>query len=150
MCFCGIVNKSVFGQTDKKSNEKLAVAYELFQVMQTEKTLDSATKQMTDLIIQQNQLYAPYRKTIQEFYSKYLRWESLKDDIANIYTEELSLKELNDLVAFYKTPTGQKAIQVFPHLRDKIMELEKQQIQEHVQEFKAMLSAEAEKYKNEK
>ena len=45
-----------------------------------------------------------------------MSWEKLKPKFAAIYDETFSKQELSDIVAFYKTPSGQSLLQKMPRL----------------------------------
>ena len=100
---------------------------------------------MIDIQLQQNPAIAPFKQVMLDFFSKYMSWESLKDDIAEIYLEEFSIQELKELTAFYKTPTGQKAALRVPQLMSKGGELGMRRVQEHMPELQEMIAKEAEK-----
>lgn len=54
---------------------------------------------------------------------KELTWESLKPDFVEIYSSVFTEDELNQLIAFYKTPIGQKLIEKMPELQAKSMQI---------------------------
>lgn len=45
----------------------------------------------------------------------------LKEDIVALYDKFYTENEINDLIAFYRTPTGQKVIQKMPEMQNEIM-----------------------------
>lgn len=47
-----------------------------------------------------------------------LRWKSseLLDQVGNVYDEQFTEAEIEELLAFYRTPTGQKLIEVMPEI----------------------------------
>jgi len=44
-----------------------------------------------------------------------LRWESVKEDMISVYTQEFTEQELKKLTAFYQTPVGKKASEKCPN-----------------------------------
>ena len=53
---------------------------------------------------------------MQRFLTKYLNWESVKEDTITAYTQEFTEPELKKLTEFYKTPVGKKANEKMPQL----------------------------------
>ena len=52
-----------------------------------------------------------------------LSWNKMKADYIALYAETLSEQELRDLIAFYKTPTGQSFVKKQPELMQRAMEI---------------------------
>ena len=50
-------------------------------------------------------------------------------DAPAIYARYFSAQELRDMLAFYKTPTGQKALQVMPQLTAEVFQMVMQKMQ---------------------
>lgn len=86
----------------------LKAAADLMQVMHTEKSLHDAVTASFDVQIQNKPELAPYRGAMQQFADKYVTWEQMGPPITQAYAELFSESELKDMIAFYKTPTGQK------------------------------------------
>jgi hypothetical protein len=83
-------------------------ATELMQVMHADKTLHDQISAAFDVQIQNNPAMVPYRGAMQKFADRYLTWDAIGPQLTTAYAQVFSESELKDLVAFYKTPTGQK------------------------------------------
>jgi uncharacterized protein len=83
-------------------------ATELLQVMHADKTLHDQISAAFDVQIQNNPAMVPYRGAMQKFAERYLTWDAIGPQLTTAYAQVFSESELKDLVAFYKTPTGQK------------------------------------------
>lgn len=79
-------------------------ATELMQVMHYDKTMHD----QISAALQNNPAAAQYRDALQAFADKYLTWDAIGPQITAAYAQMFSESELKDLIAFYKTPTGQK------------------------------------------
>lgn len=130
-----------FNASAAPSPESIKAANELLLVMELEKTFSESIEQQVDLQIRQNPMIAPFREVMLEFFKKYMSWASLKDDMAKIYAEAFTVKEIQDLVVFYKTPTGKKAAQKLPELASKGAELGMTRVQKHMPELQNMIQA---------
>ena len=95
---------------------KRAAATELMQVMHMDKLMEQSTTTMVDAMLKRLPPHAQDRNKLLTFFNKHVGWESLRDDFIKLYVNAFSVQELQDLVKFYKTPTGQKAIQTMPSL----------------------------------
>jgi uncharacterized protein len=60
-----------------------------------------------------------FRGALKEFLEKYAPWPVVRPRYIAIYMEEFSEKELNDITAFYKTPSGAKFMERSPALLSK-------------------------------
>ncbi len=99
---------------DEPSHRK--AAENLLLVMEVEKTLPKIADQVVENQLQQNPQLAPQREILQRFLTKYVNWESVKEDTITAYTQEFTEPELKKLTEFYKTPVGKKASEKMPQL----------------------------------
>jgi len=106
---------------------------------------DSMLKKTTTAALTQASSQVPadkrtkFLEIMNSFVSKYMQWGLLKDQMAALYAQNFTEKELRDLVAFYNTPTGRKFVQVQPLLTQKGMEIGQQMVQAHQAELQQML-----------
>jgi hypothetical protein len=99
---------------DTQSHRKAAET--LLLVMEVDKSLPQIANQVVETQLQQNPQLAPQREVLQRFLSKYLNWDSVKEDTITAYTQEFTEPELKKLTEFYKTPVGKKANEKLPEL----------------------------------
>ena len=99
---------------DAQSHRKAAES--LLLVMEVDKSLPQIAAQVVENQLQQNPQLAPQRENLQQFLTKYLNWESVKEDTITAYTQEFTEPELKKLTEFYKTPLGKKANEKMPQL----------------------------------
>jgi hypothetical protein len=99
---------------DAHSHRK--AAENLLIVMEVDKSLPKIAEQVVETQLQQNPQLAPQREVLQRFLSKYVNWESVKEDTITAYIQEFTEPELKKLTEFYKTPLGKKASEKMPQL----------------------------------
>ena len=99
---------------DAQSHRKAAET--LLVVMEVDQSLPQITAQVVETKLQQNPKLASQREVLQRFLSKYLNWESVKEDTITAYIQEFTEPELKKLTEFYKTPVGKKANEKMPQL----------------------------------
>ncbi len=117
-------------------------AEKLLELFDMQAILLQSTEQMLDLQLKQSPHLKPYRSTILKFFDRYMSWKSLKSDIIAIYAKEFSQEELEDMIAFYETPTGQKAIRKVPELMSKGALIGAQRVKNNIGELQQMLAEE--------
>ncbi len=118
------------------------VAFQLFEAMQLPTTFQQTIDQMLEMQIQQNPSIEPFKKTMAQFFEKYMGWESMKDDFAKMYMEKFTDDELRELIAFYKTPTGQKTAVLMPVLATQGAAIGQRRVQENMPELQLMIAEE--------
>ena len=122
-----------------------AAAESLLSLMHMDTFLTQAIDQTLKAEIQQNPTIAPYEPQMRAFFAKYMSWASLKNDFVTIYADEFTEDELKQIVAFYKTPVGQKAVQKMPVLFAKGSALGQQRVQAHLPELRDTITKAASK-----
>jgi hypothetical protein len=83
---------------------------------------------------------ASLRVPMKEFFTKYMGWDSMKEDIAKIYAQNFTEDELKQITAFYQTPTGQKMMSTIPALTAQSMELSQDRVRDHMSELQEMIA----------
>ena len=119
----------------------------LLELLNIDKGLDQAVESMVAAQVRQSPQMGLYEEELRTFYMKYLSWSSLKEDMAKLYMAEFSEKELKELIAFYETPTGRKAVKSQTNLTKMTMLMQQRRVKENSDELKAMLEAKTEKLK---
>jgi hypothetical protein len=128
---------------DEQSHRK--AAENLLIVMEIDKSLPKVVEQVVESQMQQNPQLAPQREVLQQFLTKYVNWESVKEETITAYTREFTEPELKKLTEFYKTPLGKKASEKMPQLTFLAGQLGLKQAQAHQAELRQMLEAQKNK-----
>lgn len=61
--------------------------------------------------------------------NKAVEWSKLQPEMVKLYVSNFSESELNELVAFYKTPAGSKMMKVMPKVYSESMQLTQSKLQ---------------------
>lgn len=101
----------------------------------TEAVMDRATDEMLRLQIEQNPGLAPFEDVMRAFFAEFLSWQALRTDMVRLYATAFSEAELNEIAAFYRTPTGQKAVATMPGLMAEGMQMGQRAVQEQMPEL---------------
>ena len=122
--FCFIAFSNGYSQTKQESIK------ELFQLMRSDSLTDRMFSAMIPAIQKQaqgqikdsatlahsNEMMVTMMQSVKEISKK-----MINEDMVTIYDKYLTQNEINDLISFYKTPTGQKFIKIMPEMQKEIM-----------------------------
>jgi uncharacterized protein len=125
-------------------------AMELLKAMNMESVMITAANATLDAQAQSNPGLAPYRDVIQKWMEKYLTWDAVGPRMTDLYAEAFTEPEIRDMIAFYKTPTGQKALAKMPVLMQQGMQIGMEITQQHKAELEAMIHARGEELEKAK
>ena len=114
-------------------------AKDMLDCMNMGETFSKSIDSTLDLQIQQNPALKSKRAAMKTFFDRYMSWSSLEGDFIKIYTEAFTEEELNQLTVFYKTPVGQKTINLMPEMMRKGGEIGNRRVQENMPELIKLL-----------
>jgi hypothetical protein len=121
-------------------DQRLAVA-RLFELTHMQRLIEDSVDGVIALQTAQNPALAEHRDALRAFLEKYIGWQALKEDLTTMYLQAFTETELDEMNAFYSSPTGQKVLQRLPELVKQRNQLAMQRLQAHLgelqQEFKA-------------
>ena len=110
---------------------------ELFILMKTSKMMDSVKIQTKQMLFQQlsqqdipeakKPLFNKYMSKMVELITETLNWDKIKPDMTDLYVSNFSENEINDMLIFYKSPTGKKFIDKMPVIMKRSMEIGQKQ-----------------------
>ncbi len=130
---------------DQESHRK--AAENLLKVMGVEGQLQTTIDQMLELQVKSNPQIAPFKDAMKRFFTKHMSYSGLKEDFITIYVDTFTEEELDQITAFYQTPTGRKMAEKMPELSSKGMQLGAKRVQDNQAELRQMIQDEATKPK---
>ena len=111
----------------------------LFRLTQMEKKIEESVDSVVQLQLRQNPQLAEHEKTMHDFFTRYIGWNALKDELADMYMRRFTEEELTKINAFYITPAGQKVITVLPELVQERNQLAMMRIQQNIAELQQVI-----------
>lgn len=102
------------GETATTSHDQAVL--EFLNIVGIERTMTASANAVVHGLIQVNPPLAPYRDVIAKWANKHITWEAAAPEITKIYKDAFTEMELRDVIAFYKTPTGQKVLIKLPEV----------------------------------
>ena len=113
----------------------------LFELTHVQRLIEESVDGVLALQITQNPGLAEHREVLRAFLEKYIGWQALKDDLTAMYLQAFTEAELDQMNAFYSSPTGQKVLQRLPELVQQRNQLAMQRLQEHIGELQQAIGA---------
>lgn len=127
----------VHGQETLTSRQKAAA--ELLDLLHVQENTHASIQTMIDGMISQNPALGDVRDVLVDFMDKYMTWDKLRPEYIRMYAQAFTEPELHQMIAFYKTPTGQKTVKMMPQLFRQGAELGQRLIQPHIPELRQMI-----------
>ena len=136
--------------------EKLSPSMKLMKLLKFESTLINTSKLGFAPFFNQLRTKGIPEEAIQElmevsdiYFRQVASDSDLKKEMAGIYEENFTKDELKNLVAFYKSPLGQKSLQVLPEMTHAGGNLGKKYAEKYSENFKENLTRIMKKYPRE-
>jgi hypothetical protein len=117
------------------SPARRAAALEMVDAANMGGLMDQSINTMLQAQIQQNPQLAPLEDVMRAFFAKYMSWQVLREQYADLYATSFTEQELKQLTAFYRSPVGQKLGRVSPDLMTRASALGQQAVQAHLPEL---------------
>lgn len=124
---------------DEKSHR--AAAEEVLKLANTERVMATALETMLDAQVKADPNLEPVKGVMRKFLAKHLSYAAVKEDLITLYASEFTEEELNEIAAFYRTPTGKKAVEKLPFLFQKGGEIGARRVQENLPELQQLIEA---------
>lgn len=112
---------------------------ELFGLMEMQKIIDATLEDTISTQIKANPALAQFKDVMLEFLAKHMSWKSLEPGFIEDYMETFSQAEIEDMIAFYKTPTGAKAIAALPALMKRGARRGLESVEKHMPELQKII-----------
>lgn len=114
---------------------KQKTALKMLNVMNKNRLLERHIDSMIKMEVAANPLLAMKQQEVTQFFRRYASFSKLKPQLAQIYTRELTIKEMQQFTAFFDTSVGQKMILKMPRLIGLSSNLAQKKIQERYPEL---------------
>jgi len=128
ICALGIATTGFCVDSPTSPLETTGLAEELLTLLQVEKGMNESLAQVTKMQDQLLQGLSPEMKAKQQEAMKatmgegFMSWSSIRPMFVEIYASTFTAEELQGMIAFFKTPIGQKWIEKQPEVQSKSMQ----------------------------
>jgi hypothetical protein len=154
--FCLLTPKLAFAAPETKVTEKSV--NELMTLTNVDRVIESIYGQMDQMMAgmaQQMGIQPSEQATFDQYMNKLstlirqeVTWEKLKTPMMAVYIDNFTQKEIDDMVAFYKTESGRSMISKMPAVMQQSMQISQQkmmalmpQVREMAMEFEKQIQA---------
>ncbi len=134
---CLIATHAVAGEAP--ATPRLQAATQLLNVMDAQRAAAAGFSTMADVMIKANPMLAPYRSVILQWAHKYMSWQQMGPQLATLYASAFTRAQLQDLIRFYQTPTGQEAVRLLPELAQEGAVIGEAMARQHLPQLREML-----------
>jgi uncharacterized protein len=131
------ISRALGAETPAVSSHEQA-ARELYDLVGGAKAVEMGAEAMLAVVRKQPEM-APYEDVFRSWYKKVFADGELEREVPKLYVASFTEEDLRGLMAFYRTPLGQKALTRMPELMKQAAELGAQIAQKHQGELKEML-----------
>ncbi|HYU31394.1 MAG TPA: DUF2059 domain-containing protein [Thermoanaerobaculia bacterium] len=128
---------SAWGET--RGHREAAAA--LLDVMKEAQDLAGVVGPLVEAQIRANPQIEPFRDILLDWTARYFNWDAIGPQMIDLYMRTFTESELRDLVAFYRTPTGRKALEKMPALMQEGVKIGESIAQQHSGELENMIKA---------
>ncbi|MBY5922541.1 DUF2059 domain-containing protein [Ferrimonas balearica] len=121
--------------------DAVAAARDLLEASRTEQMLGMVTEQIKANILVADPDAGAHAEVISQFFAEHLGYQQLEADLITLYAEAFTTGELRELAHFYRSPVGQKSLDLMPELMQKSNALTLRKLQENLPKLEAQLRA---------
>ncbi|WP_299980834.1 DUF2059 domain-containing protein [uncultured Pseudoteredinibacter sp.] len=136
------------GDTEIDKYDDLMLALELAKIIHSPQTHEEMIKQIVDDTIKGAPHMEPFRKVFQEFYSEYVHYDFVVEDVALIYSELFDKDDLLELKKFHTSEVGQKFNKNASAIQMSMLEANMERMANNMQYLQPMLEEEAARLKS--
>ena len=129
---------------ERLAPSRLRAATELLHVMHYKNVSAATDASVVDAMIHAHPMLGPYRGVLVKWANTYLSWGALQPKMERLYASAFTTAELEELIRFYATPIGQKAIRELPMLAEHGALIGEALARQHLPQLRQMIKARAE------
>jgi len=107
----------------------------LFELTDMQQKIAESVDNVLAMQLGQNPALREHRDLVRAWLEKTIGWEGLKDDVTDMYLKTFTEQELDEMNAFYGSPTGRKVIKQRPELVQQRNRIAMQRMQDNIGEL---------------
>lgn len=116
-------------------------AQDLLEITDAPNSMTGFGDTVIDAQISSNPELAPYRDVFTKWLQKTLSWDVIGPRMVELYTATFTEAELRELLVFYKSPIGQKALKQMPILFQQGAQIGQEAAAQNMGELEKMIEA---------
>jgi hypothetical protein len=111
----------------------------LFDLTDMQQKIAESVDTVLAMQLGQNPALREHRDLVRAWLEKTIGWEGLRDDVTDMYLKTFTEQELDEMNAFYGSPTGRKVIRQLPELVQQRNRLAMQRMQDNIAELQQVI-----------
>lgn len=115
-------------------------AHEFYRLIGGANTAEAGADAMLSAMTSSNPQLAEYKDVIRKWYHKVFATTTFEKEVALLYTQFFTEQEIRELMAFYRTPVGQKALKTLPEIMKQAAMIGAKHAEANTEELRAMLT----------
>ena len=138
-----------------RAQDSLALANKYLDLTGTsafmQQSFDSGIKSSLDRMRAQGapaELLDSIQAEARGFFTQNFKWDDVKPKLAKLYADAFTEAELREIIAFYETPTGQKAVARLPALTQEAGQIAMAGVQAKMPEFQQHVAGMIQNYRS--
>lgn len=128
-----------------------ALVEELLNQVNMKETIEKTSGMLKQMVVAQIQKFQPptdnpaaqarltsFMENVMDLVTNEMSWDKVKEEYITLYAETFTEQELKDIIAFYKTPSGQALIKKQPEVMKRSMQLSQKMMGQLMPRIQAM------------
>ena len=124
-----------------EENSHRAAVEKLFELTAMQQKIEESVDSVLALQLAQSPALRDHETAVRVFLERHIGWNSMEDALTDMYLQEFSEQELNEMNAFYASPAGRKVIERLPVLVQMRNQLASERLQRNIGELQHEISA---------
>lgn len=114
-------------------------AKQLLEAMQMGKVMNQTMQGVLETQLASNPNLAQFKDDLVLFMEKHASYEALFPDLVELYAQTYSVEEMRELNRFYKSPIGQRTVELMPDLMARAQQMGIERVEANKAELVAMV-----------
>jgi len=113
----------------------------LFELTRMQEKIDASVNNVVALQLNQDPAMREHETLLRDYMERQIGWNGLKDPLVEMYMQAFTKQELDEINAFYGSPTGRKMVEQLPQLIKRRDQFAMQRMQDNIGELREAIEA---------
>ena len=128
------------GMASEADSHRQAVE-KLFELTRMQEKIDASVNNVVALQLNQDPAMREHETLLRDYMERQIGWSGLKGPLADMYMQAFTQQELDEINAFYGSPTGRKMVEQLPELIKRRDQFAMQRMQDNIGELREAIEA---------
>jgi len=128
------------GMAGEADSHRRAVE-QLFELTRMQEKIDASVNNVVALQLNQDPAMREHETLLRDYMERQIGWSGLKGPLADMYMQAFTQQELDEINAFYGSPTGRKMVEQLPELIKRRDQFAMQRMQDNIGELREAIEA---------